>query len=285
MSPSAHHDPGGPGDPAEPAKPAEHGGPDEPATPVGRGRAPVQGLGARFGPKMLGLAGLALAVILAAFFLGRGFSGEDGPAAAPPGGVDGSLGRAAAATPVPGRAEAAPARVSRSAPSGRLTAPPWTGRVRRTVIGSASAGCTADPGVDAGGRRVGYAAGNVLDRAERTAWRCDGDGRGVTLRLTLPRPKVVAAVGLVPGYAKTDPFNGVDRYAQNRRIARVRWSFDDGTWVEQTLDTRSTVRRVQTMRIPPVRTRHVALTIVDSVPAPRNTVAVSTVRLATKAAR
>jgi hypothetical protein len=245
-------------------------------------------------PALVGAAALALALVLAAFFLGRGFAGDEG--SAPAGArAEGTLAQAAlgqaqpgqapgggaAAPQASGRAAAAPAQVSRAVPSGRLTAPPWSGRVRRTVIGSASVGCVAEPGVDAGGRRVGYAAGNVLDDAARTAWRCDGDGRGVTLRLTLPRRTTIAAVGLVPGYAKTDPVNGVDRYAQNRRIARVRWTFDGGTWVEQTLDTRPTVRRVQTMRVPPVRTRHVRLTIEDSVPAPRDTVAVSTVRLAT----
>jgi hypothetical protein len=228
-------------------------------------RGPGRRLGERRTLAVLGTVGSALTLILAAFFLGRGLAGDEGGAPLS-GSADGALAQAAA---------------GRAAPSGRLTAPPWDGRVRRAAIGSASAECTAEPSVDAGGRPVGYAAGNMLDGARQTAWRCDGDGRGVSLRFALARPTLVAAVGLIPGYAKTDPFNGVDRYAQNRRIARVRWTFGDGTWVEQTLDTRRTVRRLQTVRIPPVRTRLVRLTIEDSVPAGRDTVAVSTVRVAT----
>ena len=85
-----------------------------------------------------------------------------------------------------------------------------------------------------------YDARNAIDGNPATAWRpTEGDGVGQELVLRLPASTTVASVGLVPGYAKTDPATGVDRFAQNRTIARVSWTFDDGTSVQQELPRRS----------------------------------------------
>ena len=45
-----------------------------------------------------------------------------------------------------------------------------------------------------------------------------GRAIGQTLTLRFGDEVDVAEVGLIPGYAKTDPTSGVDRYAENNRI-------------------------------------------------------------------
>ncbi|MDQ4085942.1 MAG: discoidin domain-containing protein, partial [Actinomycetota bacterium] len=184
-----------------------------------------------------------------------------------------------AASPRPTRSATAPA----TAPNGRLVGRSYSGPVRPAAVRGAHASCRAEPSVDSGGNPVRYPADNMLDGVAGTAWRCPGDGRGVILTFHLQRPQRIAQVGLVPGYAKTDAFSGADRYAENRRVARVRWSFDGRAWAEQTFRTGPRTRDLQTVRIPPVRARRVTVTIRDSVPARRNTVAVSSAHLAVPA--
>ena len=40
-------------------------------------------------------------------------------------------------------------------------------------------------------------------------------------------------VGLVPGYAKTDETNNADRFAENNRVKRVRWTIGDTEVVQR----------------------------------------------------
>ncbi|MEP6526757.1 MAG: hypothetical protein ABJA86_06295 [Nocardioidaceae bacterium] len=164
---------------------------------------------------------------------------------------------------------------------GELTGAPYAGALAPVHVVNTSATCVASPGVDGGGNTVTYRAGNMLDDDPTTAWRCDGDGRGVTLSLLLGDPTTIVAVGLIPGYAKTDPYDHIDRYAENRRISKVRWTFGGGNWIEQTLSTDPKSRRLQTLRIPKVTSDRVTLEILDSVPGSRDTVAISAVELAT----
>jgi hypothetical protein len=93
----------------------------------------------------------------------------------------------------------------------------------------------------------------------------------------------VAEVGLVPGYAKTDAASGVDRYAENNRITKVRWRFDDGTTHVQTMSGSPGDRSMRTMRVPETSTRRVVLEILASQRGPRNTVAISEIRIGTPA--
>lgn len=86
-------------------------------------------------------------------------------------------------------------------------------------------------------------------------------------------------IGLVPGYAKTDPASGVDRYAENNRITRVRWTFPDGTSVVQRLDGSPTNRSMQSLRVKPVQADSVTIEVLRSVRGARNTVAVSEVQI------
>jgi hypothetical protein len=90
----------------------------------------------------------------------------------------------------------------------------------------------------------------------------------------------VAEVGLVPGYAKTDPESGVDRYAENNRITKVRWTLDDGVTVVQRLDPDPSRRTVQRLRVPRTTTDTITLEILAVKRAARNTTAISQIDVA-----
>ena len=72
---------------------------------------------------------------------------------------------------------------------------------------------------------------------------------------------------MIPGYAKIDPADGTDRYAQNRRIAQVRYTFDDGN--DRRADPRhrrGRSRGADRRRFPGVTSSGMTVTIVRSVP-------------------
>ncbi|HEX4190372.1 MAG TPA: hypothetical protein VHZ06_05200 [Marmoricola sp.] len=140
-----------------------------------------------------------------------------------------------------------------------------------------SATCTAPPGLDSAGHHVGYEASNATDGDTTTAWRCDGSGVGTTLTIKLPEQTKVVEVGLIPGYAKTDPTSGDDRYAENNRITDVRWTLADGVVVEQKLDPSPTDRAVQLLRVPETSTSAITLQIIAVRHGSRDTTAISEV--------
>lgn len=90
---------------------------------------------------------------------------------------------------------------------------------------------------DTGGRRVTYAATNMLDGNPATCWRMAGDGTGQSITFTFDQPVELSRVGLVNGYAKvvTDRLGVLDWYRGNRRVQQVEWAFDDGTTATQLL--------------------------------------------------
>ncbi|MEU4424103.1 hypothetical protein AB0F81_26035 [Actinoplanes sp. NPDC024001] len=106
------------------------------------------------------------------------------------------------------------------------------------VLGPASvaASRTAGPSTDSAGNTVRFSATNVLDGDPSTAWRVAGSGVDVVLAFEFAEPVHLSAVGIIPGYAKVDSGNGVDRFTQNRRVREARWTFTDGS----ALDTRFT---------------------------------------------
>jgi hypothetical protein len=110
----------------------------------------------------------------------------------------------------------------------------------------ASATATAEAAQNGCGQTVTYQAGLMIDGDRESAWRSVGDGRGVRLTINLNGPTRLTEVGLIPGYDKTDQCTLVDRFVQMRRITKVRWSFDDGTSVEQTF---ANVREVQSVPV------------------------------------
>ncbi|MCX6396644.1 MAG: hypothetical protein NTV23_09170 [Propionibacteriales bacterium] len=214
------------------------------------------------------LAGVALVLIVAAYLVGDLLSGDD---ESPP--VPQSQPSAVTGSPV--------APTPSSTPTPRIAlGPVWDGPVEPVAIESALASCTAPAGVDSANRPVSYASENAIDDDPSTAWRCNGRARGETITLTLPGSVEVGEVGLVPGYAKTDPISGTDRYAENNRITRVRWFLADGVVVDQVLDPDRADRSVQLIRVPRTATSEVTVEIRSVQRGPRNTTAISSVVVA-----
>jgi hypothetical protein len=202
------------------------------------------------------LAALALLVVVAAFGIGRLFAADEGGSTEAQGERTGG-GHAGQSRDV------------------------YTGAVEGVTIADAMATCQTDNSVDAAGNPTTYEPAKAYDSDLTTAWRCNGSGVGQRFTITLPDETKVAEVGLVPGYAKTDPVNGVDRYAENNRITKVRWHFDDGTTFVQRMGGDPHNRKMRTIRLPETSTRKIVLEILASQPGPRNTVAISELRVAT----
>lgn len=143
------------------------------------------------------------------------------------------------------------------------------------AVDAVAADCTAPPSRDSAGRRVDYAPANAIDGQDDTAWRCPGAAVGQQLTLRFGGDVDIDAVGLVPGYAKTDPVSGVDRYAENNRVTRVRWVLGDGEGVVQRLDPDPGSREVQVLQVPRTTTDSITLEILAVERGPRNTTAIS----------
>ena len=157
----------------------------------------------------------------------------------------------------------------------------YQGRVDSVPVTASTASCIAPASVDAAGNEVTYEPALAHDGDLTTAWRCPGSGTGESITLQLSQELQVAELGLVPGYAKTDPRSGADRYAENNRLTMVRWTFPDGTTIEQELDGSPDNRELQTIRIRPVLADEVVLEVLSSEPGRRNTIAVSEVVIGT----
>lgn len=149
-----------------------------------------------------------------------------------------------------------------SSSGGASTGEPTSGPAA-PVVSAVSASCTRAPSRDSRGTPTSYEPAHAVDGDPSTAWRCDGDGSGQHITLELAGPARVTRVGLVPGLAKTDPGDGTDRYAQNRRIAQVRVTTDAGD-VEAALETDAGDRRLQYIDVG-ATTRSVTVTILRSV--------------------
>lgn len=185
--------------------------------------------------------------------------------------------------PTPAGSGSRPTVLSSNSTAPRPTheaAPVWEGEVLPVAIEDAEATCTAPPGVDSSNRPVSYAVENATDDDPSTAWRCNGKARGETITFTLPGGVDVAEVGLVPGYAKTDPASGTDRYAENNRITRVRWTLSSGVVIEQQFDPSPENRAIQSIRVPRTATGEITLEVLSVAGGARNTTAISSVLIA-----
>ncbi len=94
---------------------------------------------------------------------------------------------------------------------------------------------TAPASTDAAGNVVTYLPANVIDGDVQTAWRTPGDGHRESVTLIFDNPVDVVRIGLIPGYAKTDPQTGANRFFQNRIITEVRYLIPGLPPIEQTL--------------------------------------------------
>jgi hypothetical protein len=156
----------------------------------------------------------------------------------------------------------------------------WKGPVSAVPVASAQAGCTAPSSVDAAGHPVTYEAANAIDGLADTTWRCPGKAIGKTLVLHLGGAVEVGEVGLVPGYAKTDPVSGANRYAENNRITAVRWTLGGGRTVVQHLGGSAADRSLRTIRVPRTETDTITLQVLAVRVGPRDTTCISEVRVA-----
>ncbi len=94
----------------------------------------------------------------------------------------------------------------------------------RVTPKQAQATCTAPDSTDSQGNRIVFNPVLTIDGAPETAWRCEGPSINQALLYTLETPIDLTIVGAIPGYAGSDPFNGTDRFDQNRRVERGRWA-------------------------------------------------------------
>jgi serine/threonine protein kinase len=88
---------------------------------------------------------------------------------------------------------------------------------------------------DAAGNVVTYQPPNVIDGDVETAWQTPGDGSGESVTLIFDNPVEVTQIGLIPGYAKTDPQTGANRFFENRIIEKVRYVIPGAPPITQTL--------------------------------------------------
>ena len=88
----------------------------------------------------------------------------------------------------------------------------------------------------------------------------------------------VGQVGLVPGYAKTDEQSNADRFAENNRVKRVRWTIGD-TKVVQRFSGSPDDRNLQLLRVPKTRADTVELEILAVKKGPRNKTAISEIQI------
>jgi len=212
----------------------------------------------------IGLGVLAVLLVLGAFGIGRLFADN------------------AASSETSTGSESAGSGGSESEGNGEAQQPaPYQGAVSAVPVADAAATCQSGSSIDAAGNPTTYEPAKAYDKDFSTAWRCDGSGAGQKFTLTLPEETTVAEVGLVPGYAKTDPASGVDRYAENNRITKVRWRFDDGSTYVQKMKGDPADRSMRTRRLPETTTSQVVIEILASQPGTRNTVAISEIRIAT----
>lgn len=139
--------------------------------------------------------------------------------------------------------QSAPATVAPSAsaatPSGSAPATlvPFDGAVGVLAVRDASGRC-----IDG---RSDDEPVNLIDSNAGTIWRCPGSGVGEQIRFLLDTSDVLVGVRLVNGNTVWP-----DRYLSERRILTIRWTFSDGSFVDQGLSGNDT--QPQEMRFPPV---------------------------------
>jgi hypothetical protein len=236
--------------------------PDGAPGPVQRWRA-----SSWFVPSLLAL--LALVLVVGAYATGKALSDD----------VEDTSGPTSQPGAVSQRGKAMPTDEPTSSPPS-ISPGSWDGPVTAVSIDALAADCTATASNDSAGRRVTYVPANAIDGKSQTAWRCSGTAIGQKLTLRLAEDTDVAEVGLIPGYAKTDPESGADRYAENNRITKVRWTFGDGVTVVQRLDPDPDNRTIQLLRVPRTTTDRITLEILAVKKGSRNTTAISELAVA-----
>jgi hypothetical protein len=132
------------------------------------------------------------------------------------------------------------------------TAPAPTGPAGPLQIADVSATCTARGSTDSRGNLVKFSSSNLIDGNNGTAWRCDGNGSGEYLTFVLAAPSQITQVGAIPGYDRIDPYNGDDRFTENRRVTQLHWVCLDpnGTALATFDQDFADSRQMQTAEVP-----------------------------------
>ncbi len=86
---------------------------------------------------------------------------------------------------------------------------------------------------------------NLIDNNAGTIWRCPGGGVGEVIRFSLATSDVLVGVRVINGNTVWP-----DRYLSERRILTIRWTFSDGSFVDQGLSGNDP--QPQEVRFPPV---------------------------------
>ncbi len=126
----------------------------------------------------------------------------------------------------------------------------------------------APDGIDSAGNPISYSPWNVADGDTTTAWRVEGDGIGDWIEIGTGVPALISEIQVIPGYAKVDPYDGTDRFWQNRRVLKARLEFADGSSVDVTFRDDP---NFQTITLPqPIQSSYVLFTILETTPVPPN---------------
>ena len=174
---------------------------------------------------LLGIAAAALVIFLAV----RPFLDDEpdyiADTAAPTTVAPGVVPSGAPVTVGPAETTVAPAETTTAAPAPVVPAGP-------VAPTGAEATCTARGSTDSRGNPVDFKPENTVDGDTASAWRCEGSGQGVTITYPLAGPTHVVQLGAIPGYARIDPYNGDDRFVENRRVSSARWICLDAAGAE-----------------------------------------------------
>jgi len=100
----------------------------------------------------------------------------------------------------------------------------------------------AVPELKCTGLPLAYTADQLIDGDPETGWGAsEGDGSGEHATISFGRQVNLTSVGIIPGYAREAEHskadcNRVSAFEYNRQIQAVRWTFDDGSSLEQTFE-------------------------------------------------
>jgi hypothetical protein len=125
-----------------------------------------------------------------------------------------------------------------------------------------SASSVYPPSVDSEGNPISYEPEFAVDGNPNTGWRVEGAGTDEFLLLEFDQPMQISTIQLIPGYAKVDPYDGTDRFYQNRRIVQARFEFSDGSSVEASFADRA---ELQDVAMEPVVSDFVRVVILDTI--------------------
>lgn len=124
----------------------------------------------------------------------------------------------------------------------------------------------AAPSIVCTGEPLAYSGAQLVDGDENYGWGASmGDAAGATADMRFVGPVKLATVGLTPGYTRLKLRSNagcqtVVAFPYNRFVQSVRWTFDDGSSVEQSFEQRA---ELQTMPVD-VTTTTVRLTILST---------------------